>query len=411
MIRKKFNAELAIQMRKQLGLTQTDFAEKISDETAALENAPKISLRTIREMESGQAIDEKKGLFVFKWLGQEPSEEIYMEDDAPDFLPLTSMDEQTSYVLSEVSLRHGKEVMSVMEKVDHATHFYLHVGDLNTEQRELVVELADMIERRCKLKPDQKISSRERLGLKLKDSDTIRKAEDIGALVFAEVLEDKFTLFSADEQKWETFQKLQEGSSLRQHLEVSVDNPQFIAAIAITSAEDKAIRFAPDHKGHSLKLLMDKNFTMDDVFPFSVLGSQFLEREQEHFCEMLIPEEKFAIRFPHELPEYEGPFSPLDEADSQILINKKVMDREGGKFIHRTLGEKDQVFTNEDQVRRDKIDAGLNEISKLFYEYPTVEDREKEECIQKLMEIRASMGIEGPFLGFFERVDSEEESE
>ena len=88
MKRKRFNAGLAIKLRKQLNFTQNTFAEKLSKETSISKDLPSISLRTVRELENGYPIDESKGLYIFKELGQEPSEEIYMEEDAPDFIPL-----------------------------------------------------------------------------------------------------------------------------------------------------------------------------------------------------------------------------------------------------------------------------------------------------------------------------------
>jgi len=382
MARKKFNSTLAIKLRNEMGLTQKEFADQLAEETSKSEELPSISIRTIRELENGTSIDEQKGLFIFSKLGQEPSEEVYEDGETPPILPLTRADYRGSHILSEVSLGHGKGIPSLFQEVDHATHYYLHLGDLNADQWEIVLPFADLVTRRGKIKTTSTKNNQDLLNQRLADAQLLRQAREKGVIVFTSVIEDKFTLFASTQEEMfnqivdatVVSDELKKTENLRDHLKIQISGPRFIAMIGITSLEDKSIRIAKDNNDNDLQkvLLIDERFTIDEVFEFGEPSLHTIRQEKEENFEasMVLPIDEFKQRFPNELENYGGPFFQRpDEPTPQyelLLWNRKVIDKSCREYVHRQV-VMDTGYTKEEHEIDLAIEKGINEQEREFY--------------------------------------------
>ncbi len=307
MARKLFKKNLAIELRKNLGKSQSEFAQELAEivksEREQLENSfydedgncvvgnadvsdliPSISLRTIRDLENGNPIDEDKGLFIFKKLGSRIDEEIY--EPLINYEALSEADHIFHHLLRPLKVSDLHPNTDFSRQLSNADRFYVYLGNIDQEDKNLLLDFISFIENRGKSLSN--ISSpQDLLERKFNSENCLEKLKENYAVCTA-FIEDKFTIFKNEVDKAEVFSEMERygindygevipvgktgfweivrnKETIRDYLEIIKDGPQFIFAIGITERKDPILK-VDSNKGGVFPI--SKDFTLDQTFEF-----------------------------------------------------------------------------------------------------------------------------------------------
>ena len=364
MAKKKFNSNLIIEYRNKVGYSQSELANYLSDISKAKNLSVSISMRTIRELESGKPIDEVKGLFIFNHIGYDYGPEIYDEsEEVPTIKPIDYKSAKDFHIVPEVSLRYGTQQECIWDLVRDSQYYYFYFGDLDPELTDSINTLIYLLGQKGKTSIFSPLGSTSKgeisrelwrdpnkyFETKLEENKVLKNLENANIKIFATHVYDKFSYFKPVsleyyEHKLDSISddiylnKIEAGNiPFRDIFQIVDAGPEVLTIIGIVSDNDPGIRNEFLWKGGILQstLLVSKNFEEKELFGIDIDGIDLLDKREESKVSDIryIPSESFERRYPNQ--EKNGIYMNLEFLNT-IYENQEVMNVDGKFFVKIT---------------------------------------------------------------------------
>ena len=373
MAKKKFNSNLIIEYRNKVGYSQSELANYLSDIGKINNLSVSISMRTIRELESGKPIDEAKGLFIFNRLGYDYGPDIYDEnEEIPAIKPIDYNSTKEFYKVPEVSLRYGTQQKCIWDLVRNSQYYYFYFGDLEPEFADSINTLIYLLGHKGKtsvFSPLERISENESFSKtefwrdpneyfenKLKQNKDLKNLENANIKIFATNISDKFSYFKpvnpeyyehviesiADDIQVNKLENID--ISLAGLFDVVDAGPGVITVIGIVSKNDPGIRDEISWEGIiQSKLLVNRNFEEKELFGIDIDAVDLLDNREKYKARNIryIPSKEFEMIYRKQ--EKNGVYMNLENPDT-IYENEEVMNADGDLFVKITTSSFDDFM-------------------------------------------------------------------
>ena len=360
MAKKKFNSNLIIEYRNKVGYSQGELANYLSDMSKVNNLSVSISMRTIRELESGKPIDEAKGLFIFNRLGYDYGPEIYDEsEEVPTIKLIDYKSAKNFYKVPEVSLRYGTQQECIWDLVKDSQYYYFYFGDLDLELTDSINSLIYSLGQKGKISVFSPLDSTSEnsnfwrdpnnyFEKRLKQNNDIKNLENANIKIFATNIDDKFSYFKPVSPEY--YEHIKDSISddiylnkieaqdiyFRDYFQIVDAGPHVITVIGVVSNNDPGIRNEIKPNGIlQSTLLVSKNFEEKELFGINIDEIDLLDKREESKVSDVryIPSELFERRYPNQ--EKNGIYMNLEFPDT-IYENQEVMNVDGKFFVKIT---------------------------------------------------------------------------